>query len=125
ELGPGIVKPFIRGLGFSRVVTLYQNNKLENHQWGQDHGLGLNGLGVRSVDIIKGPASILYGSGAIGGVLIVKDDESYLSSETITGNIGSTFNSTSNGFRTYGSLGKKFHNNLFFGFDAAYENHAD
>jgi len=125
ELGPGIVKPFIRGLGFSRIVTLYQNNKLENHAWGQDHGLGLNGLGVKSVDVIKGPASILYGSGAIGGVLIVKDDESYLTSEKSTGNIGVTFNSTSKGFRNYGSLGKKFENKLFFALDAAYENHAD
>ncbi|MEX0996883.1 MAG: TonB-dependent receptor [Flavobacteriaceae bacterium] len=125
ELGPGIVKPFIRGLGFSRVVTLYQNNKLENHAWGQDHGLGLNGLGVKSVDVIKGPASILYGSGAIGGVIIVKDDESYLNSENFTGNLGATFNSTSNGFKNYGSLGKKFQNNLFFNIDAAYENHAD
>ncbi len=125
ELGPGIVKPFIRGLGFSRVVTLYQNNKLENHQWGQDHGLGLNGLGVKSVDVIKGPASILYGSGAIGGVLIVKDDESYLTSNRITGNVGTTFNSASNGLRTYGSVGRKFQNNLFFATDAAYENHAD
>lgn len=125
ELGPGIVKPFIRGLGFSRVVTLYQNNKLENHQWGQDHGLGLNGLGVQSVDVIKGPASILYGSGAIGGVLIVKDDASYLHSDKLTGNMGSTFNSTSSGFRTYGSVGKKYQNNFFIAFDAAYENHAD
>lgn len=125
ELGPGIVKPFIRGLGFSRVVTLYQNNKLENHAWGQDHGLGLNGLGVKGVDVIKGPASILYGSGAIGGVIIVKDDESYLNSENFTGNLGATFNSTSNGFKNYGSLGKKFQNNLFFNIDAAYENHAD
>lgn len=125
ELGSGIVKPFIRGLGFSRVVTLYQNNKLENHQWGQDHGLGLNGLGVQSVDVIKGPASILYGSGAIGGVLIIKDDESYLTSENFTGNVGTTFNSTSNGFRTYGSIGNKFENNLFVAADAAYENHAD
>jgi len=125
ELGPGIVKPFIRGLGFSRVVTLYQNNKLENHQWGQDHGLGLNSLGVKSVDIIKGPASILYGSGAIGGVLIIKDDEPYLTTENLTGSVGATFNSTSNGFRNYGSLGKKFQNNLFVAVDAAYENHAD
>ncbi len=125
ELGPGIVKPFIRGLGFSRVVTLYQNNKLENHAWGQDHGLGLNGLGVKSVDVIKGPASILYGSGAIGGVIIVKDDESYLNTENMTGNLGATYNSTSNGFRNYASLGKKFQNNLFLAVDAAYENHAD
>jgi len=41
EFGHGIVKPFIRGLGFSRIVTIYQGNKLENHQWGADHGLGI------------------------------------------------------------------------------------
>lgn len=70
EMGHGIVKPFIRGLGFSRVVTIYQGNKLENHQWGADHGLGVNDLGVNQIEVIKGPASILYGSGAIGGVII-------------------------------------------------------
>jgi iron complex outermembrane receptor protein len=125
EMGPGIVKPFIRGLGFSRVVTLYQNNKLENHQWGQDHGLGLNTLGVKSVDVIKGPASILYGSGAVGGVLLVKDLEDYLQSEKPTGTFGTTYHSVSQGFRTYGSVGNKFQNNVFVAADLAYESHAD
>lgn len=124
-LGTGIVKPFIRGLGFSRVVTIFQNNKLENHQWGQDHGLGLNNLGVSRVDVVKGPASILYGSGAIGGVLLVKDDEFYLSSKKLSGNFGSSFNSNSLGNRNFLSLGQSFKNNLFFAIDAAIENHAD
>lgn len=124
-LGTGIVKPFIRGLGFSRVVTIFQNNKLENHQWGQDHGLGLNNLGVSRVDVIKGPASILYGSGAIGGVLLIKDDESYLNNNTVTGNIGSSFNSVSNGIKTFASLGKLFKNQMFVAIDMAVENHAD
>lgn len=124
-LGTGIVKPFIRGLGFSRVVTIFQNNKLENHQWGQDHGLGLNNLGVYKVDVIKGPASILYGSGAVGGVLLIKDDESYLDHSNLTGTIGSSFNSVSNGIKTFASLGKRFNNHLFFAVDAAIENHAD
>ncbi len=125
ELGQGIVKPFIRGVGFTRIVTIYQGNKLENHQWGADHGLGLNDLGIGNVDIIKGPASVLYGSGALGGVLFVNDRESYLNSNTITGNAGSTFNSTSNGYRFTASAGKKFNNNLFFATDIAHENHAD
>ncbi|SFB81307.1 iron complex outermembrane recepter protein [Parapedobacter composti] len=124
-MGPGIVKPFIRGLGFSRVVTIYQGNKLENHQWGQDHGLGLNNLGVSNVDVIKGPASILYGSGALGGVLLVKDDERYLNAETVTGSLGTAFNSNSNGIRTFGSLGNRFQSGVFINVDAAYENHAD
>lgn len=124
-LGIGIVKPFIRGLGFSRVVTIFQNNKLENHQWGQDHGLGLNNLGVSKVNVIKGPASILYGSGAIGGVLLVIDDEAYLNSNKLTGNIGSSFSTVSNGIKTFASIGKRFNNHIFFAVEAAVENHAD
>ncbi|MDT0685430.1 TonB-dependent receptor [Autumnicola psychrophila] len=125
EFGQGIVKPFIRGLGFSRVVTVYQGNKLENHQWGADHGLGINDLGIKRVDVIKGPASVLYGSGALGGVLLTHDDEFYKGTNKVSGNIGTTFNSVSNGIRSYGSLGKMFKNGIFFATDMAYENHAD
>jgi len=125
EFGQGIVKPFIRGLGFTRIVTIYQGNKLENHQWGADHGLGVNDLGISSVDIIKGPASVLYGSGALGGVLLINDQESYLTSNSFKGTAGSTLNSTSNGYRLNASAGRKFNNDLFFAADFAYENHAD
>lgn len=125
EFGQGIVKPFIRGLGFSRVATIFQGNKLENQQWGADHGLGVNDLGIKGIDVIKGPASVLYGSGALGGVILLKDDEFYKSSNRLSGNLGKTFNSVSNGVRTYGSVGQKFKNDLFFGAEIAYENHAD
>lgn len=125
EFGQGIVKPFIRGLGFSRVVTIYQGNKLENQQWGADHGLGVNDLGVKEVDIIKGPASVLYGSGALGGVILIKDDEFYKDADKLSGNLGTSFNSVSNGLRGFASLGKRFENDLYFGTDLAYEDHAD
>lgn len=125
EFGQGIVKPFIRGLGFSRVATIFQGNKLENQQWGADHGLGVNDLGVERIDVIKGPASVLYGSGALGGVILLHDDEFYKNSKDLSGNIGTTVNSVSNGLRTYGSVGQKFQNDLFFGAELAYENHAD
>ncbi len=125
EFGHGIVKPFIRGLGFSRIVTIYQGNKLENHQWGADHGLGINDLGIRQVDVIKGPASVLYGSGALGGVLVAIDDEQFLHSKGFTGNVGTTFNSVSNGIRTYASAAVNSKKDLFFATDLAYENHAD
>jgi len=125
EMGHGIVKPFIRGLGFSRVVTIYQGNKLENHQWGADHGLGLNDLGIASVDVIKGPASILYGSGALGGVLIMNDEKFYTLDNQLRGVIGTTMNTVSGGARGYGTLGKKLENGIFFALEGAYENHAD
>lgn len=125
EMGHGIVKPFIRGLGFSRVATIYQSNKLENHQWGADHGLGVNDLGIASVDLIKGPASLIYGSGALGGVLILKDDEVYKNNTVLSGNFGSTVNSVSGGVRSYGSIGKSFENGAYLAAEGAYENHAD
>jgi iron complex outermembrane receptor protein len=125
DMGHGISKPFIRGLGFSRVVTIYQGNKLENHQWGADHGLGVNDLGISSVDVIKGPASILYGSGALGGVIILNDDQTYLRDQTLHGTVGTTFNSVSAGVRTYGSIGQSFTNGWFLAAEGAYENHAD
>lgn len=125
EFGQGIVKPFIRGLGFSRVVTIYQGNKLENHQWGGDHGLGINDLGISRVDVIKGPASVLYGSGALGGVLLSRDDEFYLYSDKFSGKAGSNFNSVSNGFRSYGSVGTSFPKGTFLAADLARETHAD
>ncbi len=67
--GVSIGKPVIRGLSANRVLVYSQGVRLENQQFGEEHGLGLNDAGIESVEIIKGPASLLYGSDAIGGVL--------------------------------------------------------
>ncbi len=68
--GSGISKPLIRGLGFNRIVCLADGVRQEGQQWGDEHGLELDGAGVESVEIIKGPASLMYGSDAMAGVLI-------------------------------------------------------
>ncbi len=125
EMGPGIVKPIIRGLGFSRIVTLYQGNKLENHQWGADHGLGVNDIGIASVDIIKGPASVLYGSGALGGIIITQDATGYLKADRPSGQFSTSYNNVTRGFRTTASLGGKFSSHWFLATDLGYEQHAD
>ena len=67
--GTSIGKPVIRGLSGNRVLVYSQGVRLENQQFGEEHGLGLNDAGVESVEVIKGPASLLYGSDALGGVL--------------------------------------------------------
>lgn len=67
--GTSIGKPVIRGLSGNRVLVYSQGVRVENQQFGDEHGLGLNGAGVESVEVIKGPASLLYGSDALGGVL--------------------------------------------------------
>ena len=67
--GTGIGKPVIRGLSSNRVLVYTQGVRLENQQFGSEHGLGINDAGLESVEVIKGPASLLYGSDAMGGVL--------------------------------------------------------
>ena len=72
--GTGIGKPVIRGLSSNRVLTFTQGVRLENQQFGGEHGLGINAEGVESIEIIKGPASLLYGSDALGGVLYINPE---------------------------------------------------
>ena len=60
---------------------MHKGIRLENQQFGEEHGLGLNGNGIESVEIIKGPASLLYGSDAMGGVLYF-NPEKYANGKT-------------------------------------------
>ena len=72
--GPSIGKPVIRGLSGNSIVTYAQNIRIENQQWGDEHGLGVGDIGIESVEVIKGPASLLYGADALGGVLYFVDE---------------------------------------------------
>lgn len=67
--GNRIGKPVIRGLSGTRVVTYLNGLRIENQQWGDDHGMGVTDVGIDGVEVIKGPASLLYGSDALGGVM--------------------------------------------------------
>lgn len=67
--GPNISKPFIRGLGYNRVLTLYDGLRQEGQQWGDEHGIEIDPYGISRAEIVKGPASLLYGSDAIAGVV--------------------------------------------------------
>lgn len=67
--GTSIGKPVIRGLSGNRILVYSQGVRMENQQFGNEHGLGLNDAGIESVEVLKGPASLLYGSDALGGVL--------------------------------------------------------
>ena len=67
--GPAISKPFIRGLGYNRVVVVNDGIKQEGQQWGDEHGIEIDELNVNRVEILKGPASLTYGSDALAGVV--------------------------------------------------------
>lgn len=69
DIGSGFSKPVIRGMGFNRVSVTENGIKQEGQQWGADHGLEIDAFNVEQVNIRKGPASLLYGSDAMGGVV--------------------------------------------------------
>jgi len=67
--GSGISKPVIRGLGYNRVVVVNDGVRQEGQQWGDEHGIEIDENEVSRVEILKGPASLMYGSDAMAGVI--------------------------------------------------------
>jgi iron complex outermembrane receptor protein len=67
--GPNVSKPFIRGLGYNRILTLFDGLRQEGQQWGDEHGIEADQYGVEKIEVVKGPASLTYGSDALAGVV--------------------------------------------------------
>lgn len=67
--GPNISKPYIRGLGYNRVLTLFDGVRQDGQQWGDEHGIEIDQNLVDRIEVVKGPASLIYGSDALAGVV--------------------------------------------------------
>ncbi|RZL15167.1 MAG: TonB-dependent receptor, partial [Pedobacter sp.] len=93
--GGGISKPTIRGLGYNRVLTIAEGAREEAQQWGDEHGIQADQFSAARIEILKGPASLLYGSDALGGVINIIDDLVPAPGE-VKGNFTTNYN-TNNG----------------------------
>lgn len=71
--GAAVSKPVIRGLSYNRVVTVADGTKQEGQQWGDEHGIEVDQYGAERVEVLRGAASLLYGSDALGGVVHILD----------------------------------------------------
>jgi iron complex outermembrane receptor protein len=69
--GGEIGKPVIRGLSGARVLVLGDGNRLEDYSWSDEDGPSIETRLADRVEVIRGPASVLYGSDALGGVVNV------------------------------------------------------
>src|SRR5690606_24105543 len=67
-----IAKPFIRGLGYNRVLVVHDGVRQEGQQWGDEHGIEIDDYSVQRVEVMKGPASLIYGSDALAGVINIQ-----------------------------------------------------
>lgn len=120
--GGGISKPVIRGLSYNRVVTLVDGAKQEGQQWGDEHGLEVDQYSAERIEVLRGAASLLYGSDALGGVINILEPlpspegqiqgeilSSYQSNNGLSGS-SAMIQGNSNGFvwRTRGSYKNAF-----------------
>jgi iron complex outermembrane receptor protein len=69
-----ISRPVIRGLTADRIQINFGGIRLEDQQWEDEYGLVLTCDGLDETRIIKGPATLLYGSGAMGGVISIGNE---------------------------------------------------
>ncbi|RLD29378.1 MAG: TonB-dependent receptor [Bacteroidetes bacterium] len=121
--GLSIGKPVIRGLSSNRVLVYTQGIRLENQQFGDEHGLGISASGIESVEVIKGPASLLYGSDALGGVLYL-NPEKFAQLNSSSGDVNADYYTNTNGFST--NAGFKSSSDAFkFIFRGSLTEHAD
>lgn len=121
--GFSISKPVIRGLYGNRILTLVSGLRFDNQQWQDEHGMGLSLIGIQRVEIIKGPASILYGTDAMGGIINIIEEQ-------VDPDISKKWDINtrfySNTLGTVTDIGyKNFNGNKWFRIRAGIENHTD
>ena len=127
--GPAISKPVIRGLGYNRVLTINDGVRQEGQQWGDEHGIEIDEASVNKVEILKGPASLIYGSDAIAGVINIITNVP-VENNTIKANILSSYQTNNKSRALNGNIAGNlngFNWNLYNSMSAAadYQNKYD
>lgn len=72
--GPNASRPILRGLDAERVRILTDGiGSFDVSNTSVDHAVAINPLLANRIEVLRGPAALLYGSGAIGGVVNIQD----------------------------------------------------
>src|SRR5574339_972108 len=76
SFGPAPARPVIRGLDGDRVLILQDGQRLGDlSSQSGDHGVPINPAAAQRIEVVRGPATLLYGANAIGGLVNVITDE--------------------------------------------------
>ncbi|NOT52106.1 MAG: TonB-dependent receptor [Chitinophagaceae bacterium] len=121
--GPAISKPFIRGLGHNRVIVVNDGIRQEGNQWGDEHGIEIDELNVTKVEVLKGPASLTYGSDALAGVVNIISIQPAPEGQ-IKGNILGGYQTNNRQRNLHAELGGS-KNGVIWGFYGSYKGAAD
>ncbi len=121
--GIGVTKPTIRGLSMTNILMLNNGVRMENFQFSENHPFTVDEFGIDKVEVIKGPASLLYGSDAIGGVINITKEKA-ASTGTISGDYNFQYHSNTSGL--VNNLGVKgATNNFHWSIRSGWKTHKD
>ncbi|MRT91510.1 TonB-dependent receptor [Ancylomarina sp. 16SWW S1-10-2] len=120
---PGVSTPVIRGLSLNNILFLNNGVRMENFQFSTDHPFLVNDQGADHIEVIKGPASLLYGSDAMGGVINILHEKP-APSNTLEADISSHFYSASQGIVSNVGV-KESRKNWFWMLRANQQSHKD
>jgi len=121
--GPAVTKPVIRGLTGTNILVLNNGVKLENFQFSENHPFLIDDFGADRIEVIKGAASLLYGSDAVGGVInLIPEKPAPVG--TIRGDFSGKYFSNTNGFQSdFGIKGSE--ESIYWGLRAGIKSHED
>jgi len=105
--GPGASRPILRGLGANRVRVLANStDTLDASNTSPDHALSVEPFLVKRIEVVRGPAALLYGSAAVGGVVNVIDHrlETDLPAGPVAGTLDARATDNGSGYAAGGSL---------------------
>ncbi len=98
--GPAASRPVIRGLDGDRIRVLQNGlNTIDASATSVDHAVSFDPVSVQRIEVVRGPATLLYGANAIGGVVNVIDGRiaDHRIDESVRGSLGSQYSSVSSG----------------------------
>lgn len=97
KTGQNIVKPIVHGLHSNRVLVINNGVRHANQSWGDDHGLEIDASQIDQINVVKGAATIRYGSEALGGVILLNAPAPAFRS-ALSGNVASGFQTNGRSF---------------------------
>jgi iron complex outermembrane recepter protein len=106
SIGPATARPVIRGLGGDRVLVLEDGARTGDvSSMSSDHAVAVEPLTAQRVEVVRGPAALLYGSNAIGGVInVIREEVPSALPDRATGVLSAHGQSANSGIGVGGSV---------------------
>ena len=122
--GNTIVKPMIHGLHSSRLLIVNNNVRLFDQEWGQEHAPNIDINSGGRIDVVKGANTLMYGSDAIGGLILIKPMK-YAAKDSLFGSTSMSLNSNGWGGNINSELIKTYKSGFYAKAQASYKTFGD